>query len=89
MRVAIKHSPTGRQLGGIASIAAPLLAAAAVTMIGVIVQEPNSLKFPTIALTALSLAAAALIISVNASIWAAYSERSRQVGRRPQSMPPR
>src|SRR5215207_574389 len=74
MRVAIRHSPTRRQLGGIASIAAPLLAAAPVTVIGVIVQQPGSLAFPTVALTALSFAAAALIISINASIWAAYCD---------------
>lgn len=72
MRVAIKHPPTRRQLGGVASIAAPLLAAGSLAVIGVIIQEPDSLRFPTLALAILATAATALVLSVSASVWAAY-----------------
>jgi membrane protein implicated in regulation of membrane protease activity len=74
MRVAIKHSQTRRQLGVVSSIAAPLLATAAITVIAIIVQDSDSLALPTVALTALALAAGALIISINGSIWAAYCD---------------
>jgi hypothetical protein len=57
---------------GVSSISAPLLAAAAVAALGVIVQQPNSTRFPTLTLVCLSTAAAALITSVNAGNFSTY-----------------
>src|SRR5215467_7059000 len=65
------HGPA-RALESVSGIAAPLLAAASVTVIGVIVQQPNSLAWPSLALTLLVLAAIALIASVQCGFWARH-----------------
>lgn len=72
MHAFIKHAPTRRQMGGLSAIAAPLLAAAGVTVIGVIVQQPEALAIPGLALVALALAVACLITSILASMWVSY-----------------
>lgn len=59
-----------RALESVSGVAAPLLAAACVTVIGVIVQEPGSLAWPSLALALLVLAAAALIAAVQLGVWA-------------------
>ncbi|SEF57964.1 hypothetical protein SAMN04489712_101489 [Thermomonospora echinospora] len=63
------HGPA-RALESLSGIAAPLLAAAAVTVIGVIVQQPSSLAWPSLALTLLVLSAIALIAAVQLGFWA-------------------
>lgn len=74
MRYVIHHAGTARQMRGVAGIAAPLLAAATITVIGVVVQAPSTLAYPSIALAVLVVAAASLITSVNANVWVAYYE---------------
>jgi hypothetical protein len=74
VRYVIHHAATSRQMRGVSSIAAPLLAAAALTVIGVVVQAPTALALPSISLAVLVIAAAALITSVNANVWVAYYE---------------
>jgi hypothetical protein len=73
MRAFIKDPSTARQMGGISAVAAPLLAAAAITVVGVIVQQPSSLSLPVPALSLLILAASLIVTSINASIWANYT----------------
>lgn len=63
---------SARALESLSGIAAPLLAAASVTVIGVIVQQPSSLAWPSLALTWLVLAAIALITSVQFGFWARH-----------------
>ena len=63
-----------RALDSLSGIAAPLLAAASVTVIGVIVQQPSSLAWPSLALTWLVLAAIALITSVQCGFWARHHD---------------
>src|SRR5215471_10850919 len=65
------HGPA-RALESLSGIAAPLLAAASVTVIGVIVQQPSSLAWPSLALALLVLAAIALITSVQCGFWARH-----------------
>lgn len=63
---------SARALDSLSGIAAPLLAAASVTVIGVIVQMSSSLAWPSLALTWLVLAAIALITSVQCGFWARH-----------------
>lgn len=72
MRYVIRHRATTRQMRGVANIAAPLLAAAAITVVGVVVQDPGRLAWPSLALALLAAAAAAFVTSVGASLWIAY-----------------
>jgi hypothetical protein len=59
-----------KALESLSGIAAPLLAAASITVIGVIVQQPNSLAWPSFALALLTLAAMFLISAVQCGFWA-------------------
>lgn len=72
MRYVIRHDPTRRLLGQTSSIVAPLFAAAGVTAMSVVVQQPESIGRPGIALILLSGAATLPVTSVIASLWAGY-----------------
>jgi hypothetical protein len=74
MMYAIRHAPTSRQMRSLSTIAAPLLAAADVTLTAVIIPSPDSVAYPSLAIAALVFSAACLVTSVSASIWAAYYE---------------
>lgn len=82
LRAVIRHDPSRRQLDGIASVASPLLAAGALTVIAVLVQEPSASRCTPGALALLAVSAVAQIVSVNASIWARYHD-SDPVARTP------
>jgi uncharacterized membrane protein YraQ (UPF0718 family) len=67
-------------MGSLSVIAAPLLAAAGVTVIGVIVQQPEALAIPDLALVTLALAVACLITSILGSIWVSYYDAEPLAG---------
>jgi uncharacterized membrane protein YraQ (UPF0718 family) len=67
-------------MGSLSAIAAPLLAAAGVTVIGVIVQQPEALAIPDLALVTLALAVACLITSILGSIWVSYYDAESPAG---------
>ncbi len=74
MKYIIRTDRSRRQIGRTSSIAAPLLAAAAVTVMGVIIQQPSSVARPGIALILLATATVLLVTSVGSAIWAGYYE---------------
>lgn len=74
MAPVLQHPPTSRSMRSASGVAAPLFAAACVTVIGVIVQQPGSLAYSSAALALLVSAAILLTASVQAGFWADYAE---------------
>ncbi|MBD1591116.1 hypothetical protein HC744_03570 [Arthrobacter sp. S1_S22] len=72
MLVAVEHTASRRQLGGISAIATPILAAAAVALLGVVLQQPDSFAIASVTSLVLAMSIMALAVSVNAAIWANY-----------------
>lgn len=72
MLVAVEHAASRRQLGGISAIATPILAAAAVALLGVVLQQPDSFAIASVTSLILAISIMALAVSVNAAIWANY-----------------
>lgn len=58
-------------LQALAFVAAPLLAGAAAALIGVVVQQESSLRFPGTVLLLLTSALLSLVVAVQCGFWAA------------------
>ncbi|HZM83406.1 MAG TPA: hypothetical protein VFC19_47430 [Candidatus Limnocylindrales bacterium] len=65
-------TPYGRpsSTDGLSTVAAPLLAAGAITLIGVVVQQETALRHPGMTLLLLTAATALLIMAVQCGSWA-------------------
>ena len=65
-----EHYGDPAALDALSSVAAPLLAGGTLALLGVVVQQPSSLRWPGLALLLLVVAAVMLVTAVQCGFWA-------------------